>query len=56
MRIAAYDTDLTDARWELVEPMLPPPQHLGRPRTDQRRILQALLHVAKAGGQCRLLT
>jgi len=38
MKIAGYDTDLTDAQWTQVEPMLPPPQHLGRPRTDLRRI------------------
>ncbi len=55
MKIAAYDTDLTDAQWTLVEPMLPPPQRLGRPRTDLRRILNALLYVAKAGCQWRLL-
>jgi len=38
MKIAGYDTDLTDAQWTQVEPMPPPPQHLGRPRTDLRRI------------------
>ena len=26
MKIPAYDTDLTDDQWTLVEPMLPPPQ------------------------------
>ena len=55
MKIADYDTDLTDAQWTLVEPLLPPPQHLGRPRPDLRRILNALLYVAKAGCQWRLL-
>ena len=55
MKIAVYDTDLTDAQWTLVEPLLPPPQHLGRPRTDLRRILNALLYVPKAGCQWRLL-
>jgi len=55
MKIAAYDTDLTDDQWTLVEPMLPPPRHLGPPRTDLRRVLNALLYVAKAGCQWRLL-
>ena len=55
MKIADHDTDLTDARWTLVEPMLPPPRHLGRPRTDLRCILNALLDAAKAGCQWRLL-
>ena len=50
---ACYPTDLTDAQWTLVEPLLPPPQPLGRPRTDLRRILNALLYVAKAGCQWR---
>lgn len=55
MKIAVYDTDLTDAQWLLVEPLLPPPRRLGRPRTDRRRILNALLYVAKAGCQWRSL-
>ena len=55
MKTAVYDTDLTDAQWTLVEPLLPPPQHLGRPRTDLRRILNALLYMAKAGCHWRLL-
>ena len=55
IKSAAYDTELTDAQWTLVQPMLPPPQHLGRPRTNLRRILNALLYVAKAGCQWRLL-
>jgi len=55
MKIADHDTDLTDARWTRVEPMLPPPRLLGRPRADLRRNLNALLYVAKAGCQWRLL-
>jgi len=29
----AYPTDLTDAQWALLAPLLPPPQPGGRPRT-----------------------
>ncbi|HEY2415452.1 MAG TPA: IS4/IS5 family transposase, partial [Pirellulaceae bacterium] len=29
----AYLTDLTDAQWEIVAPLLPPAKHGGRPRT-----------------------
>src|SRR3954454_1082308 len=28
-----YDTDLTDAQWEILAPLLPPPPGGGRPRT-----------------------
>ena len=55
MKIAIYDTDLTNAQWAWVEPMLPPPQGLGRPRTDLRRVLNALLYLTKAGCPWRLL-
>ena len=55
MKIAVYDTDLTHAQWTLIAPMLPAPQALGRPRTNLRRILNALLYVAKAGCPWRLL-
>jgi len=52
---ACYPTDLTDAQWVLLAPLLPPPQPLGRPRTELRRVLNALLYMAKAGCPWRLL-
>ena len=55
MKIAGYETDLTEAQWELMEPMLPAAKRLGRKRTPLRRILDALLRLAKAGCQWRLL-
>ncbi len=31
-----YPSDLTDAEWTVIEPMMPPPSRLGRPRkTDE---------------------
>jgi transposase len=27
-----YATDLTDAEWDLIQPLLPAPAHTGRPR------------------------
>jgi putative transposase len=45
-----YPSDLTDAQWELVRPLLPPPPGGGRPRTvDLRAIVDAILYVAKNG-------
>jgi len=55
MKIAFYDTSLTDAQWELIQPMLPARKPLGRPPTDRRRVLDAILHVVKTGVQWRML-
>jgi putative transposase len=44
------DTDLTDAQWEILGPMLPPPPGGGRPRTTpMREVLNALLYVLRGG-------
>lgn len=45
-----YDTDLTDAQWEILGPLLPPPPGGGRPRiTDLREVLDAILYVLRSG-------
>ena len=54
-----YATDLTDAQWAELEPLLPPakrPQGAGRPRTvDLRRVVNGLLYLERTGCQWRLL-
>lgn len=51
-----YASDLTDAEWALIEPMMPAPSRLGRPRkTDLREVVNALLYLASAGCAWRLL-
>lgn len=55
MNIASYPTDLTDAQWAIIEPMLPAAAQRGRPRTDPRLVFNAILYVAKAGCPWRLL-
>jgi putative transposase len=54
-----YATDLTDAQWALLEPLLPPPkrpQGAGRPRTvSLRQIINGLLYLERTGCQWRLL-
>jgi transposase len=55
MKTAGYDTDLTDAAWQLVRPHLPKPAKLGRPPTDPRRLLAAMLYGVKSGCPWRLL-
>ncbi len=55
MKIAIYDTNLTDAQWALIQPMLPHLPKRGRPPSDRRRIIDALLYLVKSGAQWRLL-
>ena len=38
-----YDSDLTDAQWSVLEPLLPPSKRRGRPRkTNLREVVYAL--------------
>jgi len=51
-----YPTDLSDAEWRLIEPLLPTPGHTGRPRHwPLRLILDALFYQVKSGCPWRLL-
>jgi putative transposase len=51
-----YPTDLSDAKWNYIEPHLPAPKGHGRPRTHSlREILNAVFYVLKSGCQWRLL-
>jgi putative transposase len=45
-----YETDLTDAQWEIIRLLLPPPPGGGRPRkTDIREVVNAILYVLRTG-------
>jgi transposase len=51
-----YDTDLTDAAWALIAPMLPAARRGGRPRTTNiRAVLNAIFYLLRTGCQWRLL-
>ena len=51
-----YASDLTDAEWRLIEPLMPPPSPIGRPRTTElRAVVNAILYMASTGCQWRLL-
>jgi len=51
-----YDTDLTDAQWAIIEPMLPPPDTSGAPRTTNlRHAVNAMLYRNKTGCQWKML-
>jgi transposase len=55
MKIAIYDTNLTDAQWAYLKPMLPKPAKRGRPTVDRRRIIDAILYLVKCGCPWRYL-
>jgi putative transposase len=47
---AAYTTDLTDAQWERLAPLVPPPKPGGRPASVSRReIVNAIVYLARNG-------
>ena len=49
-----YPSDLTDAEWALVEPLIPPAKRGGNKRTvDVREVVQGLMYVLGTGCQWR---
>jgi len=54
--VTAYLSDLSDAEWELIQPLFPPLATRGRPRRhSMRAILNAIFYVVRAGCTWRLL-
>ena len=51
-----YASDLTDDEWALIEPHLPLPAKVGRPRTtDLRKLFEAIMYMASTGCQWRAI-
>jgi len=51
-----YSTDLTDAQWAILEPLIPPPLSGGRPRTiDLREVVNTILYLNRTGCQWDML-
>lgn len=51
-----YASDLTDAEWALIAPLVPLRRTTGRPRTTHLRdVFDAILYVATTGFQWRML-
>ena len=51
-----YASDMTDGEWRLIEPLLPSPRRLGRPRTTNlREVVNALLYIVETGCQWRMV-
>jgi putative transposase len=56
MEHSGYPSDLTDAQWEEMEPLIPPAKPGGRPRTaNMRAVLNAINYVVRTGCQWRFL-
>src|SRR5215468_281237 len=51
-----YPTDLTEAEWTLLAPLIPVAKLGGRPRTtDMREVVNAIFYVLRGGCQWRML-
>ena len=51
-----YPSDLSDAQWTILEPLLPPRKPTGRPpRVERREVVNAILYVLRTGCQWRYL-
>jgi putative transposase len=54
--VQRYPTDLTEAEWTLLAPLIPAAKRGGRPRTtDMREVVNAIVYVLRGGCQWRLL-
>ena len=51
-----YPSDLADAEWALIAPLIPPAKHGGRKRSvDLREVLNGIFYVLSTGGQWNAL-
>ena len=56
MEKKTYPSDLTDAEWQIIEPLIPPAKPGGRPRTtDIRQVLNATFYLLRGGCAWRML-
>lgn len=50
----AYDTDLTDEQWKLIEPLMRKPGN--KSKWEKRELINAVLYLADSGCKRRQLT
>ena len=56
MATTIYPSDLSDAEWQHLEPLLPPPKATGRPRQwPLRLILNGIFYLVRSGCAWRML-
>jgi putative transposase len=52
----SYPSDVSDAEWDVISPLLPPPKSGGRPRTTSLRdVANAIFYVIRGGCAWRML-
>jgi putative transposase len=52
----AYSTDLTDAQWAIIEPLIPASKHGGRPReVNMREVINTIMYLNRTGCQWGML-
>ena len=51
-----YPSDMSDAQWKSIRPLIPPSKSGGRPRhVDMREIINAIFYVVRGGASWRML-
>src|SRR5260370_1244498 len=45
----SYATDLTHQQWAILEPLIPPAKHGGRPPVDMREVINTILYLNRGG-------
>lgn len=51
-----YPSDMSDAQWKIIRPLIPPAKPGGRPRdADMEKIINGILYVVRGGGSWRML-
>src|SRR5258708_39924486 len=50
-----YPTDVSDAEWTILEPLLPAAKRLGRRGADLRQVVNAIRYVTRSGAQWRMV-
>ena len=51
-----YPTDLTDAQWQRIRPLIPPAKPGGNDRTtSMREVINAIFYLLRTGCACRML-
>ena len=52
----AYKTDMTDAQWQILEPLIPSAKPGGHPRTvNMREVVNSIFYVLRIGCEWEML-
>ena len=55
-RNSPYPSDLTDAEWAVLQPLMPPPAATGRPlKWTRRQMAEAIFYLLRSGCSWRML-